>query len=205
MTTQQASDCIPMQHSVQCLSPSSAHQVADDAPLMAAGLDSLGAVELKNMLERDLGTTLPATLTIDHPTAAALTGYIASRVLQTTPTSATYRTPAAVLHQPQSSMLEASEFGFEAFEPVDERVSELTAGREAAVSTQMSLQQVEHEVSNAVSSVVGHAVAADAALMASGVDSLGSVELHNILQDRFDLVLPATLVSGTEYDQLIDK
>ena len=45
-------------------------------PLMAAGLDSLGAVELKNSLEGRLGLQLPGTLVFDYPSAAAIAGYV---------------------------------------------------------------------------------------------------------------------------------
>ena len=51
-----------------------------EQPLMAAGLDSLGAVELRNSLEGRLGVQLPGTLVFDYPTTAALAGYLARRL-----------------------------------------------------------------------------------------------------------------------------
>ena len=50
-----------------------------DAALMEAGVDSLGAVELRNQLQHmaGAGVTLPSTLIFDHPTARGLARFIA--------------------------------------------------------------------------------------------------------------------------------
>jgi acyl carrier protein len=54
--------------------------VGGDDALMAAGLDSLGAVELKNALERRAGMELPSTLVFDYPTVNALAAYLALKL-----------------------------------------------------------------------------------------------------------------------------
>ena len=44
------------------------------------GLDSLGAVELRNAVTAAFGISLPVTVTFDYPTVAALAGFVASRM-----------------------------------------------------------------------------------------------------------------------------
>lgn len=54
--------------------------VPTDEPLMAAGLDSLGAIELRNSLQQALGMELPASLAMDQPTPSAIASYLATRL-----------------------------------------------------------------------------------------------------------------------------
>lgn len=54
-------------------------------PLRELGLDSLGAVELRNALSRSLECTLPATLAFDHPTLNALADYLERRLFPIEP------------------------------------------------------------------------------------------------------------------------
>jgi len=55
-------------------------QVQPQRPLREQGLDSLRAVELRNLLARDLCRTLPATLAFDQPGVAAMAAWLKSRI-----------------------------------------------------------------------------------------------------------------------------
>lgn len=49
---------------------------AMDQPLHELGIDSIGAVELRNSLSSTLGIKLPATAMFDYPTVGAMIGYV---------------------------------------------------------------------------------------------------------------------------------
>ena len=58
--------------------------VADDIPLMSAGLDFLAMVEVLNALQTSLHLELPSTLLFDYPTINAMTGYITAQLTTST-------------------------------------------------------------------------------------------------------------------------
>jgi NADPH:quinone reductase-like Zn-dependent oxidoreductase/SAM-dependent methyltransferase/acyl carrier protein len=73
-------------------------RIDDDAPLSALGLDSLMAVELRNLLgsELVLARRLPATLAFDYPSVAAIAGYLATELGDTaSPAGAQPNEPAS--------------------------------------------------------------------------------------------------------------
>ena len=126
-----------------------------DAPLMDAGLDSLGAVEFRARLKARLGDAfeLSETLTFDFPTLRQIEAHLRPRVVRSTQAVS----PVAA--------------NGDALTP-----SQVTLGVSAGeVST--AVQHVAHELLESRTS-------ADAPLMDAGLDSLGAVEFRARLKAR---------------------
>jgi acyl transferase domain-containing protein len=69
------------QQTVKVLGLAHAEDLDINEPLRQLGLDSLMAVELRNLLGKSVGHGLPATVTFDHPTVEALVEHLATTVL----------------------------------------------------------------------------------------------------------------------------
>ena len=154
--------------------------VSSNAPLMAAGLDSLGMVELRNALQTRLGLQLPSTLVFDHPTADDITAYITAQL------------PPPMAQESTSQQRASSN-----------NALELTPPHSSQQQQQLQQQQsMQHGVASdaaamvqeAVAGVLGSMPSVDTPLMAAGLDSLGTVEVRNALQTRLGLQLPSTLL-----------
>jgi acyl carrier protein len=74
-----------VQRARQVLGVDADFPIAPHASLRDIGLDSLMAVELRNVLTRSLGTPLPATLLFDHPTLDALVAFLLKTFRLTVP------------------------------------------------------------------------------------------------------------------------
>ena len=142
-------------------------EVGDMEPLVAAGLDSLGAVELRNSLEERTGLQLSPTLLFDYPTVDEVVAHLQTLV------------PEARARD-QVSLMEA-----------DLGHAQAQAQAQAQAPSAEYLQQ---EVSEAVSAILGAQVDLTQPLVAAGIDSLGAVELRNNLEERMGCQLPPTLL-----------
>jgi acyl carrier protein len=60
--------------------------IGQDEPFMAAGLDSLGAIEFQSAIAARFGTSMPATLVVDFPTIRSLLPAVVSRAQPLQPT-----------------------------------------------------------------------------------------------------------------------
>eukprot|EP00854_Cymbomonas_tetramitiformis_P000816 gene816-1294_t len=139
-------------------------------PLLSAGVDSLGASELANLLGRELGVQLPGTLVFDYPTGAAIVEYVAGSEFS------------------QGSSRMATSADVKATPSAQEQVPQ--HGRRTAPDQQALSTTITH----IVNSMVEKEVALDEPLMSAGIDSLSATELSNQIGQAVGLMVPSTLL-----------
>jgi acyl transferase domain-containing protein/NADPH:quinone reductase-like Zn-dependent oxidoreductase/acyl carrier protein len=83
-------------HALRILGIDPAKPIDPQTPLGDLGLDSLLAVELRNVLATALGESLPSTLLFEYPTIDALTQFLLIDVLNATGAESTSDSPASI-------------------------------------------------------------------------------------------------------------
>lgn len=115
-----------------------------EQPFLESGIDSLGAVQLRNELMTAFGIDLPPTVTFDYPTPAALANWIAKSL-------------------PNSSSSDVG--GKEQY---------TQASWDTAPPPPPPADSIVREVASIVENILGTSVVTGEPLMSSGLDSLGA-------------------------------
>lgn len=128
-------------------------------------LSAAGAVQLRNELISAFGVELSPTITFDYPVPSALASFIASHMAPT-------EVDMDVKEAPERAPAPAA----------PQQVPPMEGQKDAMLA----------DVLDIVTSIIGSSIAADEPFMATGLDSLGAVQLRNAVSERFGTELPAT-------------
>jgi acyl carrier protein len=146
--------------------------VRDEEPLLSAGIDSIGAVELQRELQQLVGVDLSPTIVFDYPTIIELSGYLKSVEAQRSDNDddnggAALETSPSPPHRKKPSS-----------------------------SQRVTYMDVLTKVMNAATEVTDKtSIQPDTPFLAAGIDSLGAVDLQRQLAAMFDQVeIPTTAV-----------
>ena len=160
-------------------------------PLMDAGLNSTGAVQLVSLLEATTGLELPGTLAFDYPSIAEITDYLLSVENSNSNTACTAGTAGQLSMLPKSAI------------PTDSSTSvSVAAVAVDATQTQVTGVQSSAAVTDAivaaVRTVLGLTEEEDldlnCPLMDAGLNSSLAIELTSQLETLLHRDLPGTLV-----------
>ena len=153
-------------------------------PLMEAGMDSLGAVELRTALNKTFAVDLPATVTFDYPTVSALASCINTELEAMAPVEieGEANNPRQHMGGPGSLL------GSRAMSR-----SSSTLSLQGANRVETNREEISLRVSSVIRKLLGVSVPADQPLMEAGIDSLSAVELRTALNKAFKMDLPATI------------
>ena len=162
-----------------------------DEPLMDAGLNSSGAVQLVSLLEAFTGLELPGTLAFDYPSIAEIADYLLTLHEPSLNTAGTAGTA-----QLSSSLPEAAPTAFPAFQ--SHSASAVVPAAAAASSS--SHPDLTETIATAVADVLrlqgaeSSELSLDNPLMDAGLSSALAIQLTSQLESLLHRDLPGTLV-----------
>ncbi len=159
--------------------------ISPDEPLMDAGLNSSGAVQLVSLLEASTGFELPGTLAFDYPSVAEIADYLLTLhepSLNTAGTAGTAQLPSTLPEAATTAFPALQSHSAFAVEPVASH-PDLTETIATAVADVLGLQGAE-------ASELG----LDNPLMDAGLSSTLAIQLTSQLESLLHRDLPGTLV-----------
>lgn len=168
----------------QVVSRVAGRDVGDEEPLLSAGIDSIGAVELRRELQQLVGVNLPPTIVFDYPTIAELTDYLKSVEAERSSGD------DGALHIDDDDHLNSGEAVLEITSPPHRHHHPRPSQRLTVY------MDVLTKIMNAATEVTDKtAIQPDTPFFAVGIDSLGAVDLQRQLAAMFDDVqIPTTAV-----------
>ena len=168
-------------------------------PLMAAGLDSLGAVDLRSALSQQLDMQLPATIVFDYPSITAIANYVHSNSPGRRSSHSEVRI-LALRRELNMPCMHASACCWREVCGVSACVrawmSMAPAGTSQGAHSMQAVDdsRISQQVRAAVYLLLGQQVQDDQPLVEAGLDSLGAVELRSSLAGSLNTDLPGTVV-----------
>ena len=178
-------------------------QVWQKDPLMQKGMDSLGALELRNNIQTRFGLEVPATIIFHHPNIESLADYIKDRM---SPIQA--RTFYNATQGPSTKHVSVKRTFTTRRLHVDYMLSffrlrkatgilypcnkKLHAGMQ---EKEQSSKDIKRKLQEIAKVILGVDVSPQQPLMEAGLDSLAATEMHNAISKSFvEHEVPATFV-----------
>lgn len=181
-------------------------------PLMEMGIDSLSVMELRNALEAKFSLSLPPTLSFDHPTASAIAQYIEGELCDASviPLQDTWQRSPSV---PERTSIEEIEVALidmvksmiginisleqvsiytqliDLLEPIKTYVCPQSGHITAVKSCECMFTKQRHAICHM------HTIEYELLvqpLMETGLDSLGVVEIQDMIASHFAVNIPTT-------------
>ncbi len=171
--------------------------ISPDEPLMDAGLNSSGAIQLVSLLEASTGLELPGTLAFDYPSIAEIADYLLTLhepSLKTAGTTGTAGTAGTA--QLPSTLSETATTAL----PALQKHSASAVVPVVAVASSSSHPDLTETIATAVADILGlqgaeaSQLSLDNPLMDAGLSSTLAIQLTSQLEALLHRDLPGTLV-----------